>query len=246
MRIIKTKSFEVAVNERGDSSSSKLAIILPGRLDTKDYECFDSHLDCLANLGYYSISIDPPFTWDSPGDINLYTTTNYIQSVSELIEYFGNRETILFGHSRGGLVANIVGSNNPFVEGIITVNSSFGIPEIPASSEIKNGIYVSLRDLPPGIEKTAKQRRFEIPMSYFEDGKKYSGIEELKKCFKAKMMFYGKNDSNNSIEKVRKIFDSIPEQKRFYELECDHNYRYFPKIVDEINRETKNFIEKYI
>ena len=245
MKIIKTKSFEIAINERGNLNSEKLAIILPGRLDTKDYECFNSHLDCFAKLGYYAISIDPPSTWDSPGDINLYTTTNYIKAVNELIEYLGNRQTILFGHSRGGLVASIVGTNNAFVKGIITINSSLGKPEAPASGEIKDNIYITYRDLPPGTEKTKEQKRFEIPMSYFEDGKKYNGAEELKKCFKAKLILYGKNDSNNSIESVREVFDSIPESKSFCELECGHNYRYFPKIVDEVNEEIKSFMEKF-
>ena len=37
MEIIKTKTFELAVYAKGDPNSSKLVIVIPGRLDTKDY-----------------------------------------------------------------------------------------------------------------------------------------------------------------------------------------------------------------
>ena len=37
MTLVKTKSFELAIYKKGDQNSPKLAIIIPGRLDTKDY-----------------------------------------------------------------------------------------------------------------------------------------------------------------------------------------------------------------
>ncbi len=60
MNLIKTKSFELAVNTKGNEHSNKIAILLPGRLDTKDYACFDSHIEYLARKGFFAISFDPP------------------------------------------------------------------------------------------------------------------------------------------------------------------------------------------
>jgi len=87
---------------------------MPGRLDTKDYANFVSHLDFLANHGFYTVAIDPPYSWDSPGELKDYTTSNYLKAVNELIDYFGNRPTLLLGHSRGGATA-ILASTNPAV-----------------------------------------------------------------------------------------------------------------------------------
>src|SRR3989344_5911947 len=109
MNILKTKNFEVAVYIKGDPASAKLAIVTPGRLDTKDYLHNTSLVDYLANRGFYALSFDPPGTWESPGSIDLYTTTNYLKVVDELIEHFGNKPTLLAGHSRGGTVAMLAG-----------------------------------------------------------------------------------------------------------------------------------------
>src|SRR3989338_4759008 len=109
-RMLKTKSFDLAVYAKGDPASSKLAIIIPGRLDSKDYAHNTSLVDYLAGRGYFALSFDPPGTWESPGDIGLYTTTNLLKVVDELIEHFGNKPTLLAGQSRGGTVAMLAGT----------------------------------------------------------------------------------------------------------------------------------------
>ena len=98
MEIIKTQSFELAILSRGDKNSEKLALILPGRLDTKDYVSCVSHADYLASKGYFAITFDPPGTWESSGTTELFTTTNYIKAVNELIAHFGDKPTLLVGH----------------------------------------------------------------------------------------------------------------------------------------------------
>ena len=90
MDLIKTKSFELAILAKGNRDSKKLAILIPGRLDTKNYANFISHAEYLASRGFFAVAFDPPGTWESPGGIDLYTTTNYIKAINELIEYFGN------------------------------------------------------------------------------------------------------------------------------------------------------------
>ena len=245
MNLVKTKSFEIAVNSSGDKNSSKVAILLPGRLDTKDYANFDSHLDYLAHLGFYAVALDPPGTWDSPGGIELFTTTNYLAAVNELIEYLGNKPTLLFGHSRGGAVANIIGTTNPAVVCIITAMASFGAPTPPDHETIKAGVYLDHRDFPPGTEKNPRQKIFAVPLSYFTDGGKYNDAEVLKSCLKPKLVFYGANDEFSSPKRVKKIFATLPDPKELHWLKCTHDYRYFPQIINEVNQATKIFLEQY-
>lgn len=245
MDLIKTHTFELALNIKGDEDSQKLALVLPGRLDTKDYACFNSHLEYLANRGFLAVSFDSPGTWESPGGIGLFTTTNYIKADNELIEYFGNKPTLLIGHSRGGAVANIVGTNNPVVVALITVNASFGTPSPPSPEEMKLKMYVDYRDLPPGDKKTSIKKRFEVPLTYFEDGEQYDDAEILKICRKPKLIFYSTNDEFHPPGEVKAIFDSLPEPKVLHELKCSHDYRYYPEIVNEVNKEIELFLDKY-
>lgn len=244
MQLIKTKSFELAINTKGNPSSEKVAICIPGRLDTKDYANFTSHLEYLADNGFYAIAFDPPGTWESPGRIELFTTTNYIKAVDELIEYFGNKPTLLLGHSRGGAVS-VLASTNPNVIGIVLVMAAYGDPTPPDQEEVKQGFKVSYRDLPPGDKKTEEQKRFELPVNYWTDGEKHNVMVTLKNCTKPKLLFSGTNDEFYTPSEIQEIYDAIPEPKMLHELNSDHDYRRHHEIIDEVNEVTGQFLDKY-
>ncbi len=245
MRIIKTKSFELAVYEKGNQDSPKLAIVIPGRLDTKDYVHNTSLVDYLASRGYFALSFDPAGTWESPGTIDLYNTTNLIKSVNELIEFFGNKPTILVGHSRGGTIAMLVGPKNPHVTHIIPIFSYYGAPSDPVDEEIVDEKVMTYRDLPPGNMKTKEQKEFGLPPNYFEDGKKYNALAGLKNCTKPKLFFYGTTDDMIAPEDVQKAYEESAEPKEIYALNSDHDYRYHQNIFQEVNKIIGKFLDKY-
>lgn len=246
MSLIKTKSFELATISRGDENLDKLAIVLPGRLDTKDYANNLSHLEYLANKGSFAVSFDPPGTWESPGPIELFTTTNYIQAVNEVIEYFGNKPTFVMGHSRGGTTSILAGTSNPIVKVFAAVMATYGAPSSATPEAQKVGIEISYRDLPPGTHKTSKQKEFSLPMNYFIDGAKYHPAEDLAKCTKPKLLFYGTNDEFTTVERIKEVFETIPEPKILHELDTDHDYRYYPEVIEEVNKVVGEFIDKYL
>ncbi len=245
MQLIKTRSFELSVITSGDENSKKLALVLPGRLDTKDYACFTRHINYLADKGFYALSFDPPGTWESPGGIELFTTTNYIKAVNELIEYFGNKPTFIMGHSRGGTTSILAGANNPHVIGIAPIMATYGEPTPADPEALKVGVKMSYRDLPPGTTKTTEQKEFALPINYFIDGEKYNVVETIKNCEKPKLIFYGTNDEFTKQERVREVFEIIPEPKMLHLLNTDHDYRYHPEVVEEINRVIGEFIIKF-
>ena len=243
MNMLKTKSFELAVYAKGDPESPKLAIIVPGRLDTKDYVHNTSLVGYLASRGYFALSFDPPGTWESPGDIALYTTTNCIKAVEELIAHFGNKPTLLAGHSRGGTVAMLVGPGNPHVTHLVAIFSYYGAPSDPEPERIEHGALVSYRDLPPGTEKTKERKRFDLPLNYFEDGKQYNALPGLKNCTKPKLFFYGMQDIMNDPEEVKKAFAESAEPKMIQAVDSEHDYRYHPEAIEEVNRVIGEFLD---
>jgi pimeloyl-ACP methyl ester carboxylesterase len=243
MNLVKTKSFELALYTKGDPDSAKLAIVTPGRLDCKDYAHNTSLVDFLAAKGFFALSFDPPGTWESPGEISLYTTTNYIKAVNELIEYFGNKPTLLAGHSRGGTVAMLVGSRNPLVSSFIAILSSTGAPDAPDESRVVNGALISYRDVPPGTSKTEEHVRFDLPLHYFADGQQYDARGGLSSCTKPKLFFYSTKDDANELEKVG--YGSSPEPKMIHALETEHDYRYHTEVLEEVNQVVGQFIDTY-
>lgn len=239
---MKTKSFELAIYAKGDPASPKLAIVIPGRLDTKDYLHNTSLVDYLAERDYYALSFDPPGTWESPGSIDLYTTTNCIKAVQELIEHFGNRPTLLAGHSRGGTISMLVGPTNPYVTHIIPIFSYHGAPDDPEPDRIENDALVSYRDLPPGTERTKEQKRFDLPLNYFKDGAQYNALEALKTYTKPKLFFYGTEDVMVGPEDVKEAFEQSAEPKAIHVIEAEHDYRHRPEAVTQVNEGIGNFL----
>lgn len=244
MKFIKTPSFELAVYQKGDENAKKLALVLPGRLDAKNYASMTSLVDYLAARGYLAISFDPPGSWESPGTPEDYTTTSYIKAVDELIDKF-DKPTLLVGHSRSGAVSILVGSKNPKVVAIAPIMASYGSAAGPSDKDIKAGVYTTFRDLPPGISRNG-ERKFTLPLSYFEDSEKYDPVAELKKFKGPKLLISATHDKFTSPQRVKQVFGSLPEPKMLIELDTDHDYRYHPGMIEAVSRAVGIFLDKYI
>jgi pimeloyl-ACP methyl ester carboxylesterase len=245
MEIIQTKSFQIACNLTGSKDADTLAICMPGRLDSKDYANFVSHAEYLAMKGVFVVAMDPPGTWDSPGGLELYTPTNYLDSVSELIIHFGNRPTLLLGHSRGGATAMLVAAANNSVQWLVVVNSSYGNPTPPKPGDAENGYLIEHRDLPPGDTRTAEQKIYDLPMAYFEDAAQYDPRAALYGINVPKLVFHGTKDEFQEFAVVEEIFAGISEPKMFHPLEVAHDYRLNRRVVEEVNNIIGEFLEKY-
>ena len=232
----------MAVNMKGDSRAAKLAILMPGRLDTKDYINFTSHADYLAKKDYFVVAIDPPGTWESPGDLEAYTTSTYLKVVNELIDHLGNRPTLLLGHSRGGATA-MLASVNPAVSALVVVNAAYGRPSAPDPEKITNGRLRESRDLPPGDTRTEEQKLFSLPLAYFEDGVKHDPQKALEQFKGPKLVIHANKDEFVTMDRVKKIYDNLTEPKRFLAIDSTHDYRLYPEAIKSVEVALGNFLE---
>jgi len=236
LEIIKTLSFSLAIYKKGLSSAKRLALVLPGKLDTKDYPHMQGHVDFLASKGYLAVSFDPPGTWDSPGDSSIYNMTNYVKAINEVITYFGDKPTVLIGHSRGGSTAMFAGSRNKNVTHIIAIMSHVqSSPMRPES--LAQGFQISTRDDPRGGE-----RKFKLTKTYFEDPLQGAILGEISKCKKPKLFILGKKDITVKPAEVKEIYEKASPPKQLVEVDSDHNYRFSPEKIEEINKIIWNFL----
>lgn len=245
MSLVKTNSFQLAIYSQGNPNSEKLALVLPGKLDTKDYSHMRSHVDYLAKMGYFALSFDPPGTWESPGDIKLYTMTNYLKAINELINYYGNKPTLVMGHSRGGSMAIIAGATNPHITSFVSIMSSYsrGAFQEKDNNWEEKGYIIAMRDFPPG--GGAEEKGFELPYSFFEDQMKYDLTENVLSSIKPKLFFLGKHDTLVYPRTIRKTYELFANPKAIYELDSDHDYRFNEKLIEEVNTVLGEFLNKY-
>lgn len=241
---IKTQSYELATYETGDPAAGKLAIVLPGRLESKDYAHIKSHADTLAALGFRAVSFDPPSSWESPGPIESYTVTNYLGAINELIEYYGNKPTVLVGHSLGGSIAILASANNPHVTAYIALMSLVNGPGTKEDPEWKaDGKVTFYRDLPPGDRHTPEQKHYDLPYSFFEDALTHDTKAALRNCHKPKLFILGKHDTQNTSSYPPEEYALIAEPKQLVMIDSPHSYRYHQVIIDTINVHIKNFVD---
>lgn len=237
--IIKTKNFSLALNTYGDPKASKLAIILPGRLDTKDYNHIKSHMQTAAKKGYFAVSFDPPGTWESGDDPNAFSFTNYCQALNDVINYFGNRETLLIGHSMGGAVAIEVSKNNQFIEALIlimTKNTKYVTPG--KSNMTSSNPYVSKRSMPDNDGT----KEFIVPAQFFLEMAAIDlniGIDNL---LMPKLVIGGLKDQVVKKELLDEIYGLMPNPKQLFMIDTIHDYRTDQKALDKINERIENFI----
>lgn len=237
--ILKTKSFTLAVYAKGDEKSKRLALVLPGRLDTKDYPHMKSHVDFLAEKGFFALSFDPPGTWESPGGIEIFTMTNYLKAINELIEYFGNKPTLLVGHSRGGSMAMLGAITNSYVTHFVAIMSHAGGSTL--GKPIKSGdVSLEYRDM-PGSQ--SEKKKFELPFSYFEDSARYNMFEGLRVCNKKKLFVLSVRDTVVRPEDVREAYEAAAWPKELREIESEHDYRRSPALIEQINEIIGDFLQ---
>lgn len=241
---IKTKSFNLAVYTKGDPKASRVALVLPGRLDTKDYVHMTSLVDALAVEGFYAISFDPPGSWETDGDVKDYTTTNYIRAIEELVGLLGNKPTFLAGHSRGGSVAMLTAGTNKSISGVALLLANYNEATAPMTGEVKDGIYTTSRSLPPGNDKNGAKKEVSLSLDYFADSKKYSPKNAIQKFAGPKLIVRGAKDDFDDPKTLKIIYDSLSEPKQYLEVDSEHDYRYHPEIVEQVNNAVIDFVHK--
>jgi len=208
----------------------KLALLLPGYLDSPDYFHLVTFEKRLKKLGYTVERLDACNLWQT-GDINNYSITNFLQQIKNRIDFYKNQnpdEILLLGHSNGGFAAIIAGNKFSEVTQIIALCP----PPDKTGSEVKwkDGLRVSKRDLPNNPNEF---RDFAIPISYLKDAIRYSAVDEVKNINKPLMIFIGLDDQVVPPSETEEIVDAANNPYVVRLEGVGHDFR---KSEEQINR----------
>lgn len=245
---ITTSSYTLASYQEWDVSSPLLVLFLPGKLDAGNYQHMIDHIEYVWSMWHLWVSFDPPGTRNSGDDMQLYNTSNYLKSVDELIEYFGNRRTILVGHSRGWTISIINWVQNEYVVWFVdimwwyTLNPKIKPIHPDKLVERKKTWYYSVfRDLPPwGWEKV---KEYKLPYSFYEDQILYQPENELSKCIKPKMFILGKKDTTVDPRFIKEWYELAWANKKIVELNSGHDYRLDKNSIKAVSVHIWEFIK---
>lgn len=103
--------------------------------------------DKLVNLGYQTIMLDLPGFGNSDDPPIAYTVFDYAKFCIEYLDYHNLDQVYLFGHSFGGRLALILGSDYAGRIKKITLSDSAGIKtKAPFHQRLRLSTYKSIRD----------------------------------------------------------------------------------------------------
>jgi esterase/lipase len=221
-------------------TTMKVALLLPGYLDSPDYLHMMTFEKGLKKLGYTTERLDPCGLWKT-GDIKNYTITNYIKQIEDRVDTYKKQnpsETVLIGHSMGGFVSIIAGSKISEVSKIVSLCSP---PDRLGSAEDWEGKEYrhSKRDLPG---ETKKFKTFDVPQSFAEDGLQYSAVEEVKKMHKPLMIFIALEDTVCPPELTEKIVAHANSPYVVRQPGMGHDFRHSRKECDIVWRRIQYFL----
>ena len=216
----------------------KLAILLPGYLDSPDYLHFTIFTRRLNDLGYSVVRLDPCRVWQT-GDTNDYSISHYLKDVREVIDAHHSHdleEVILIGHSLGGFVSIIAGSRFPEVSKIIALCPPARYDEYVKKWQ-DDGIRHSKRELPQNPDEF---RIFSVPLAFALDARTYSAIEAVKSLHKPFMLFIGLEDTVVSPSVTEQLATAASNPYVIRKVGIGHDFRKSEQqttiVMDEIEK----------
>lgn len=220
-------------------SSKKLAIICPGFLDSKDYTHLKDLAQQLAEAGFEVFRVNPIGTWDSEGDISLYSTTQYLKDIKSVLDFALSEreysEVLLGGHSRGGQISVLYAAQDDRITKVLAI--------MPSTSKTmtgpryynweKDGFQISKRDDPHDSNKMVE---FKVPYSHVQNRGPWQVLEEVKKVKVPILIVVGLEDKIALPEDIQELYENANVPKKILLLPgVGHDYRKYPNC-HEINK----------
>lgn len=220
----------------------KVALLLPGFLDSPDYLHMKTFEKRLRELGYLTERLDPCHLWRT-GKIEDYSITNYLKQIRERVLFYSLQhpeEIVLIGHSLGGFMAMIAGNRIKNVTKVVSLCSS---PDRIKSSEKWNGkkFLQSKRDVP---DDPTKFRTFTVPYSFAKDGLHYSAVEEVQRMHKPIMIFIAMDDAVVPPQRKEEIVAYAHNPYVVRQKNMGHDFRHSQKECDQVMGEIEKFLCK--
>jgi pimeloyl-ACP methyl ester carboxylesterase len=233
-------------------NSQKLALLLPGFLDSKDYPSFVKFGETLSAKDFTTVRFNPTGTWESSGTIADYSISQYLRDVQAVINYcqkeWGRFEDIiLIGHSLGGLVSLLYAAKHPEISAIMSLmapSSYLGTERLRERTERWRGwgVYKTRRDIPDNL---TEKKQFAVPFSYMEDALQYDAKRVIAQIHVPMLFIAGELDDAIPPAHVRELFVQAREPKKFASLPgVVHDFRTNEGGIAKVAQEVEIFLQE--
>lgn len=260
MTAIKTKipskrksKLSAVIHDVSGGKSKRLAVLLPGYLDSKDYPHLVRLGEDLASVGYVAVRFDPTGTWESEGDISFYTMSQYLRDIQAVVDFMNLRasfvDIVVAGHSLGGRMSVLYGAAESQVSAAVNIMEPTSFVRLENFEETvvkwgREGMKVSVRDLP---NDRSEKREFRVPYSFVEDALNYDIAAVVGDFNKPLLFIAGEHDDECPPDEMRAIYKKTSKPKEFVILEgIGHDYRFHESEIRTVNSHVLGFLQRHL
>lgn len=226
--------------------SDKLAVLCAGNLDSKDYLHLVKLAELLCEKGYTAVRFDATGTWESEGETEQYSTTQYLKDIQSVLDFMLSqkqyKEVLIAGHSRGGQVALLTAARDSKITKVVAIMPSSrrsGNPAQAAEWE-RAGVRHSTRD----VQGSDEIKEYTLPYSSYVDQKSYDVESEVKNIHVPAIFITGELEKTVLPEHVKALYDAANEPKKFINIPgLGHDYRKKINEVEIVNKEILKALE---
>ena len=230
-----------------------VALLMPGYLDSKDYDGLAELGKDLAELGYVAIRFDATGTWDSSGRIQDYTTTQRLKDIDFVLYYVKENYSSLpiwfMGHSMGGMIALLYAARHNTIAGVVAIMAPYAFVRPNNKEEkdeesqwAKDGFHISRRDLP---DNPSEKREFKVPYSIVIDSYQYDVSKEVKNIKAPILLIAGEKDDVVVPADVELIYKEASQPKEIITIpNVGHDYRHHSDEIKIVNSAVINYLNK--
>lgn len=246
---IKSKNSAIAaVIHYPKKIEEKLAILLPGYLDSKDYAHLVALAEDLKNKGYTVVRFDPTGTWESGGTIADHTVARQLEDVKSVLEYMlhksSYKQILLGGHSRGGFVSILYATKDPRISAVLAIMPPPILIRTVNKRKIKqwekDGFRVSVRDIP---DNRTEKKEFTVPYVNMKKDRRPNVLTEINNLGVPLLLIAGEYDDVVFPDDVKKIYDQANEPKKFMIIKnINHDYRLREGDIKIVNKEVLKWL----
>lgn len=242
--LLETPSFNLAVYSAGNEISDTVIFFLPWYLDGGNYEHFAAHREHFAELWYLAVSFDPPSTFNSPGDIRLYTISHYLKAIEELIEYFGNKDTIVVWHSLWWAVGILAAMRFPEIKWLVSIMWPYAFEEYGKKFSDSERATTWKRYSKRDGAWYYTNLEYTVPYSFVKDASQYETVSFLKESTMPKLFIWWSQDTSVPAWIVEQWAALSAEPKKYVLVDAEHNYRLHPTQIAEVQACIDAFIQE--
>jgi pimeloyl-ACP methyl ester carboxylesterase len=167
-----------------------------------------------------------------------YSITETLKYVDTILANLEMSETVLIGHSMGGVIATYMAKKHKPQKLCYLVSTSQVGTEEDLAGKYKEWKELGYRDV-----QSKKFGLIRIPFSFIQDAQKYNALDIIADLDMPKLFIVAGNDDKVPLHLSLKLFHSAKEPKSWHLIDgMEHKYQYQDGMIDVVN----NLIIKFL